>query len=86
MSVEGGGCRRSSFFHIWLLLLLWWLKGIRTRLGRHQVGMVTSRRVVDRRRGHVRDSRMRAMRAMGADGLGHHAWTHAPHISPRAGS
>lgn len=83
MSIEGGGCRWSSFFHIWLLLLLlWWLIWIRTRLGRHQVGMVTSRRVVDGGRRHVRYTRVRSM---GADGLGHHAGTHAPHISSRAG-
>lgn len=82
MSIEGGGRRRSPFFYIRLLLLLWWLEGIRARLGRHQVRMVTSSRVVDRRRRHVCDSRMRSM---GADRLGHHAGTHAPHISSRSG-
>jgi hypothetical protein len=85
MSIESGGRRRSSFFHVWLLLLLllllWWLEGIRARLGRHQVGMGTSSRIVDRRRRHICDARMRSM---GADRLGHHAGTHAPHIPSRA--
>lgn len=80
MSTEGRRCRWPPFFHVWLR---WRLVRVRTRLGRHEAGLVASRRVIDGWRGHVGDAGVRPMRSMRPDGLRHHAMAHAAHVTPR---
>lgn len=81
MSTEGRRCRWPTLFHVWLG---WRLVRIRTRLGRHETGLVARRRVIDGWRGHVSDARVRPVRRpMRPDGLRHHAMAHAAHVIPR---